>query len=269
MSLITEQRDGIVYLANLKVVEYGKTASEQRLEGIEPTEALTEGKKILDLLYALNNEDQLTEKENEAILYCLRRLAGEFESIPTVIPPQGSPPNYYLQNPGSGGGSVAGDETFVTVSTQAALANSRRAVNGRGISITDGGPLGDLTIINTASKDSVSIAMNASPINLDLNSEIERWFYGSTVIEEARTFTKSNDSVARKLKIDFVISGLTPGASTHDLTFWANTKSSDSRWNPGGAAPLVWRPMENGNYEAEAWTMDGVNWKIAFSEKFL
>lgn len=160
---------------------------------------------------------------------------------------------------GSGGDT---DATYITAVLEGGLANSRKMTQGNGILVTDNGPQGNIVITNTGAIDSVGVAMNASPVNLDLNSLIERWFYGTTNITAAVTFTKSGDSNARKLKINFVIDGLTPGGSTHDLTFWANTKSSDGRWLPGNK----WRPIEDGEYTAEAWTFDGVNWIISFSD---
>lgn len=161
---------------------------------------------------------------------------------------------------GDGGNS---DATYITQTLEGSLPNSRRALAGTGISLTDGGPQGNLVITNTGAINSVGVSMAGSPVNLDLNSLIERWFYGTTNITGAITFTKSNDSNAKRLQLNFVISGLTPGGSTHDLTFWANTKSSDGRWLSGNK----WRPIEDGEYTAEAWTFDGVNWIIAFSDK--
>lgn len=162
---------------------------------------------------------------------------------------------------GDGGGDS--DATYITQALEGGLPNSRRAVAGTGISLTDGGPQQNLVITNTGAINSVGVSMAGSPVNLDLNSLIERWFYGTTDITGATTFTKSNDGNARRLKLNFVISGMVFGSSTHDLTFWANTKSSDARWQGGG----VWRPIEDGEYTAEAWTFDGVNWIIAFSDK--
>jgi hypothetical protein len=158
------------------------------------------------------------------------------------------------------------DATYITATLEGGLPNSRRILNGNGISLTDGGPQGNMVIVNTAAIDTVAVSLNSSPVNLNFNSLVERWFYGNTNVIAAVTFTKSGDGNARRMKLNFTISGLTPGGSTHDLTFWANTKSSDARWNPGGVNPLKWRPIEDGEYTAEAWTFDGVNWIISFSD---
>src|SRR5215216_4300108 len=146
MSLITEQRDGIVYLANLKVVEYGQIASEERLNGTEPTEAMSEGKKILDLLYALNNESQMTEKEVEGILYCLRTLVGEFDSFPSIIPPQGQRPIYLLQDPSGGAGAAPVGEQYVVLTLTGNLPNARRLQPSGIITLSDAGAGGDIVI---------------------------------------------------------------------------------------------------------------------------
>jgi hypothetical protein len=168
----------------------------------------------------------------------------------------------YVFVTGTGGGADA-DATYITQAIEGGLPNSRRASPGIGISLTDGGPQGNLLITNTAAINSVGVSMAASPVNLDLNSLIERWFYGTTNITGTRTFTLSNTASARGFKLNFVISGLTPGGSTHDLTFPSSFKSSDGRWLSG----QVWRPIEDGEYQAEASTFDGINWIISFSDK--
>jgi hypothetical protein len=152
MSLIIEEKEGVIWLANQRLVEYGTSASKRRLEGRDPSSDIQEGLKIYRLLKALDHEDQLSEPELEAILYCLRFLAGEFDALPTQIPPQGQRPVYLLQPPESsdqgGGGGADVDEPYVVMSLSGDLPNARRLRTAPGgiLTLTDGGPSGDVTI---------------------------------------------------------------------------------------------------------------------------
>lgn len=161
---------------------------------------------------------------------------------------------------GSGGDS---DASYITAVLEGGLANSRRATAGTGISLIDGGPQGNMQINNTAALTALQVDTSGSTPSLNMASLIERLFYGSVNITGLKTWSIANGTNARRFQLNFVISGLTPGGSTHDQTFPATFKSSDGRWLSGQR----WRPIEDGEYEASASTYDGVNWIISFGDK--
>jgi hypothetical protein len=108
----------------------------------------------------------------------------------------------------------------------------------------------DISQIDTTSVD--------DQIELDMAEECEVLFLGSSPITEAKTWVISNDSEAKKLKFNFEISGAQAGAS-HDQTMPSNVKMSDGKIVSSG--PNVWRPYEEGEYEAEATTYNnGQSW---------
>lgn len=161
----------------------------------------------------------------------------------------------------SGGAGVSA--SYITVSAEAGLPQSRRFAIGAGLALTDGGPLGQLTLVNTEALTSLQVDTTAAPIVLNLGGFIERLFYGSANITGVKTWSLSNSSNAKRFQVLFTISGMTPGASTHDQTWPAGFESSDGRWLPG----RIFRPVEDGKYEAIATTYDGVTWTIMFSDR--
>ncbi len=174
------------------------------------------------------------------------------------VPVFPTPLTEFVFNMGSGGGADA-DATYITVITEAGLPQSRRLASGTGISLTDNGAQGSMQINNTNAIDSIVVNTAINPV-LDLNGQIERLFSGSVAITGTRTWSKINDGNTLRLGALFSISGLTPGDSTHDQTFWANS----SIFTFSGATPSagVWQPLQDGTYEIDATTYDGVNWRI-------
>jgi len=166
-------------------------------------------------------------------------------------------------NLGSGGGADA-DATYVTISTEGNLPQSRRIAAGTGISLSDGGAQGPVTVINTNAIDAVQVNTAINPV-LNVNSQLERFFYGSDAITGTRTWSLSNSGNAKRISGQFSISGLTPGASTHDQTWPAAFTMSDARWISGSK---IWRPIDDGAYEFVAQTFDGVTWKLQISEVY-
>ncbi len=190
------------------------------------------------------------------LLLKLKRAVGLYE-----VPVFPTPLTDIVINLGSGGGADS-DATFVTVSTEGSLANSRRQAAGVGISLTDGGPQGTLLITNTNAIDAVQVNTAINPV-LNVNSLLERFFYGSVAITGTRTWSLSNAGNARRISGQFSISGLTPGASTHDQTWPAAFTMSDVRWISGSK---IWRPIEDGAYDFEATNYDGTGWKLKISD---
>lgn len=168
-------------------------------------------------------------------------------------------------NLGFGSGGADADSTFVTVATEGLLANSRRQAAGVGISLTDGGPQGTLIITNTNAIDSIQVDTSINPV-LNVNSLLERFFYGSVAITSTKTWSLSNAGNAKRISGEFVISGLTPGASTHDQTWPANFTMSDTRWEQNGSKK--WTPIDNGTYEFIATTNNGVTWRLEISDVY-
>lgn len=173
------------------------------------------------------------------------------------VPVFPTPLTSFVFNLGSGGAGV--DATYITVITEGGLPQSRRMAAGPGITLTDNGPQGTMEVGNSGSLSSLQFDASVNPV-LNLGSFVERLFYGSVAINGTRTWSLSNSTNARRLQSLFSITGLTPGASTHDQTLWANT----TIFTFSGATPSagVWRPIEDGTYEIEATTYDGINWRV-------
>ena len=193
------------------------------------------------------------------LLLKLKRCVGLYD-----IPVFPTPLTDIVLNLASGSGGDP-DATFVTVNSESALINSRRiVVGGDGVlTSVDGGPLGTLQI----SADLLSFAVvdtSVSPVVINLASVRERLFRGSVSINGFRTWQLSNAANGRRWQFRFVISGLTPGAGTHDQTMPANFKMSDARVISSG--PIVWRPLSDGEYEAVATTYDGLTWNLTISQ---
>lgn len=187
------------------------------------------------------------------LLLKLKRAVRLYDS--PVFP---TPLTEFVFNLADTGGADA-DATYLTVVTEGNLPNSRRPIAGTGMSITDNGPQGTFVFNNTAAVDSVQVNTAINPV-LDINGQIERFFYGSVAITGTRTWSLTNTTNARRLQATFVISGLTPGDSTHDQTLWANTTIfTISGETP---SPGVFRPGQDGRYEIIATTYDGVNWVV-------
>lgn len=105
-SLIITQKEGIKYIAGQKLVALGSTAAQRYVLGKQAKPEFETGDKIIRLLSAIQNEAELTEKEIEAMLYCLRSLAEEYE-VPTVVPLLGGDvPDYVITPPSPGGTTV-------------------------------------------------------------------------------------------------------------------------------------------------------------------
>lgn len=174
------------------------------------------------------------------------------------LPVMPTPLTEFVFNLGNGGADP--DLTYITVITEAGLPQSRRLAQGSGVAIVDNGAQGTIEISSTAGLSSLQVVYSASPITLNMAGLIERLFYGAGSINGLRTWALSNSSNAKRLQAIFTITGLTPGASTHDQTLWANTVIS----TVAGIVPSagVFRPMQDGDYEIEATTYDGTNWKV-------
>lgn len=169
-----------------------------------------------------------------------------------------TPLTEFVFNLGGDGGADA-DASYITAELEGTVANSRKAAAGTGISLTDNGPQGTFVINNTSALSSLQFDATVNPV-LNFANFIERLFYGSVAITGTRTWSLSNSSNAKRLQAAFTISGLTPGASTHDQTLWANTTIYTTRGITPSAG--VFRPLDNGDYEIIATTYDGINWKV-------
>lgn len=191
------------------------------------------------------------------LLLRLKRCVGLYD-----VPAFPTPLTDFVFNLGSGGADV--DATYVTVVSEGGLPQSRRLAIGAGLSLTDGGALGNVTLVNTNALDSVQVDTSVNPV-LDLNGLVERLFYGSTPITGLRTWSLLSATNVKMAFVNFVISGLTPGAGTHDQTWPSSFKMSDARWNSG---TKTWRPIEDGEYQAKITTYDGVNYKLEISDIF-
>lgn len=171
------------------------------------------------------------------------------------VPVFPTPLTEFVFNLGSGGG----DESYITAISEGGLPQSRRIVAGSGISLTDGGAQGTMQITNLGTLSSLEVDYSINPV-LNLAGFIERLFYGNQAINGLRTWSLLNSSNTKRLQAIFSITGLTPGDSTHDQTLWANT----TIFTFSGMTPSagVWRPLQDGDYEIDATTYDGVNWKV-------
>lgn len=188
------------------------------------------------------------------LLLKLKRALGLYD-----VPAFPTPLTDIVINIGDGGGAGA-DATYVTMASEAGLPQSRRLAVGFGLTLTDGGALGNATLVNTANVlTSVQFDSSINPV-LDLAGFIERLFYGSVAITGTRTWSLLNAGSARRIQAQFSISGLTPGDSTHDQTLWANTTIYTTR----GATPSagVFQPLEDGDYEIIATSYNGVAWRV-------
>lgn len=162
-------------------------------------------------------------------------------------------------NIGGGGGADA-DATYITVVTEGGLPQSRRLAAGAGISFTDNGAQNTLEVTSTgAALSSLEVDYSINPV-LNFATLVERLFYGNQAITGLRTWSLSNAGNAKRLQAVFTINGLTPGGSTHDQTLWANT----TIYTMAGSTPSsnIFRPIQDGDYEIEATTYDGVNWRV-------
>ncbi len=186
------------------------------------------------------------------LLLKLKRCVGigELPAFPTPL-------TEFVFNFGNGGADV--DATYITVITEGGLPQSRRLAAGSGTTITDNGAQGTIEIGSSSALTSVQFDSSVNPV-LNFAGMIERLFYGSVAITGLRTWSLSNTSNAKRLQALFTISGLTPGDSTHDQTLWANS----TIYTSAGLTPSagVFRPLENREYEIEATTYDGVNWRV-------
>lgn len=154
MAGIINDREAIVYVAQLKMVELGQIAAERRMEGKHSPKQIDQGIKILNLLEAIDYYADLTDDEVETILYSLKDL-GEVTVLPTMIPPViGQPPTYLLSPPSAGGASTG--EPFVTVSLTSGLENERNLSAGNGLQITDNGPNSSIEV--NLKKTTVTVA---------------------------------------------------------------------------------------------------------------
>lgn len=186
------------------------------------------------------------------LLLKLKRCVGLYD-----VPVFPTPLTVFVFNMGSGGANP--DATYITVITEGGLAQSRRLSPGTGISIVDNGPQGTIEVQNTGALSSVQFDASVNPV-LNLAGTIERLFYGSVPISGTRTWSLLQGSNARRLQAQFSITGLTPGDHTHDQTLWANT----TIYTVVGATPSagVFQPLEDGTYEIDATTYDGINWRV-------
>jgi hypothetical protein len=174
------------------------------------------------------------------------------------VPVFPTPLTEFVFNLGTAGGADV-DATYVTVAVEGGLPQSRRLAIGAGLLLSDGGGQGNVTLTNAEVLTSLQFDSSVNPV-LDLAGFIERLFYGSTPITGTRTWSLLSATNTKRLQALFSISGLTPGDSTHDQTLWANTTIITS----AGLTPSagVFQPLENREYEIDATTYDGVNWRV-------
>jgi hypothetical protein len=186
------------------------------------------------------------------LLLKLKRCVGLYD-----VPVFPTPLTEFVFNLGSGGSDP--DATYITVSAEGLLPNSRRLAAGPGVTLTDNGPQGTMEASANSVLTALQVNYAINPV-LNLGGLSERLFYGNGNITGLRTWSLSGASNARRLQAIFTISGLTPGDSTHDQTLWANT----TIYTSAGITPSagVFQPLENREYEIEATTYDGVNWRV-------
>jgi hypothetical protein len=162
---------------------------------------------------------------------------------------------------GSGGNSNA---SYLTQNTESSLPQSRKLlVSGNLISDVDGGASGN-RVLSANLMDIASVDVSGSTPAINMNNELYRLFKASANITGTKTWSISN--AGKKFEMLFVISGLTPGASTHDQTWPSTFKMSDARWELNGSKK--WTPATNGEYIAKGTTYDGTNWRLEISEAY-
>jgi hypothetical protein len=93
MSEITSQENAIILAAARKMVSLGSEASQKNVIGHESIDEDAKGELILRLLTAYRKKASLSDKQLEAILFCLRKLSGS-SVFPTVEPIVGQANNY-------------------------------------------------------------------------------------------------------------------------------------------------------------------------------
>jgi hypothetical protein len=109
-----------------------------------------------------------------------------------------------------------------------------------------------------------NVDTDADPIILDLDDNVEVLLLGGGITER-KTWQIDNAGRATKFYFSFTISGSIVDDS-HDQTMPANVTMSDARIVPG-SSPLVWRPVETGEYQAVATSYNnGATWKLEISQ---
>ncbi len=186
------------------------------------------------------------------LLLKLKRCVGLYD-----VPVFPTPLTEFVFNMGSGGSDP--DATYITVSAEGLLPNSRRLAAGPGVTLTDNGPQGTIEASASGTLTALEVDYSINPV-LNLAGFVERLFYGNGPITGTRTWSLLNASNTKRIQAVFTISGLTPGDSTHDQTLWANT----TIYTAVGATPSagVFQPLDNREYEIDATTYDGVNWRV-------
>lgn len=77
MTDIFEQEDDILEDANIKLVELGQEAAERVLEGKQPDKQDAQAASITLYQKAYEKKDELTTKQQEALLYVLFQLSNQ------------------------------------------------------------------------------------------------------------------------------------------------------------------------------------------------
>jgi hypothetical protein len=109
-----------------------------------------------------------------------------------------------------------------------------------------------------------SVDASEDPLVFDFgNNSSDVYFLADGPIDEAKTWSIINFIGARRAYFNFSVAGIIEDAS-HDQTMPSNVKMNDARVISTG--PNVWRPMEEGEYQAVFTSYDsGLTWKLEIS----
>lgn len=85
MSELVRIADEIIESANIKMVELGVEAAERIVSGKEGIRQFRQGERIRVVKRAYDSNVELTEKEKESLLHCLRQLSEQY-MVATISP---------------------------------------------------------------------------------------------------------------------------------------------------------------------------------------
>lgn len=248
MSEIRENIDGIIEVASDKFLELMTESSQNIMEGKEGVRQYRKAKKILTLLKAYRKNADMETDEVDAILYCLLDLseADELPTIPGILNeinfqfPQSTTVDLIIQN------------------SSVDLPVRERLNFRNGLQASDDGSIIHAEFIG-GEYDRLALVTTSSPIAMDMDSRKKRFFVGGNINGLRTWSTIANITAAMEFLVVFTITGLTPGATTHDQTMPADwmMDNQDGRWQGG----QKWRPDNDGKYFG--WGVyDGTNWIV-------
>lgn len=168
----------------------------------------------------------------------------------TLVPTQQSVKAYVDAAAGGGGHVIENEGTPLAQQTNLNFV-------GAGVTAADSGGKTVVTIDTSAQYvlDQASASTVGATITLDMNSQKQRSFVGSTSFSAAKAIALSNDENAMFFNFTYTITNVTAV-----LTFPAAFQSKDPNWDSGAD---TWTPAEAGKFEIGA-SFDGTNWIVKF-----